>query len=496
MPHQQHVWDVALEVDDDGRFVYDTIDLTIMRQSGKTSLTFDKNVWRLTVAPGLARPDGKKWGRQRCLFTAQRRQDARKKLEQDFREMLRDDVARRSFREIQNPKARPVKAHEWKLSLNNGAEHMLFGRGNYLLIEAPVADAGHSDSIDDVTLDEIWAYRDDAVEQGVGPTMATRWNAQMWRTSTAGDQNSYYMWPLIKSGRASSCTCGAKILDECDCGYQPGSRIAYFEYSLPDGCDIEDEALWWDHMPALGRTISVEFLRSQLEKARQRPEEGGEDLWRRGYGNIWTAIPLIGGETRVAKLPPEAWADSVVDFEDTPPMNPGEIAIGFDVAPGGQWSSIAVAVGPLSRPYVELIEHRPETGWLPGRLAELAVRWRPLAIGFDQAGPAGALADIVRTELRAAGADADRLQPLTSQQYRAACGAFHLDVVEGRLRRARMQPPLDDAGADATDRRVGDGWLWDRRMETTIAPLVAATVARSLVAGGEQPLEPWFGWSN
>jgi hypothetical protein len=454
---------------------------TSMVATHNTTMVFDKKAWRLTVAPNLTKPDGKKWGRQRALFTAQRRADARKKLEQEFAPRLRD--AAPSFREITNAKARPVKAHEWKLSLNNGAEHLLFGRGNYLQIDAPVADAGHSDSLDDVSLDEVWAYANDDVEQGVAATMATRWNAQMWRTSTAGTDKSFYMWPMVRAGREHACTCGARLADSCTCSWAPGRRTAYFEWSLPDGCDIDDEALWWLHMPALGRTISPEFLRSQLEKARGRPEEGGEDLWRRGYGNQWCSIPLLGGETRAPKLPPSEWQDSRVGFDETPTMAPGRITLGFDVSPGGEWSSIAIATGSLQDPYVELVDHEVETGWLPSRLIDLIRRWRPTAVGFDQGGPAGALADVITKAIEKEHLDTTVLRPLPGSEYRSACGAFFLDVKEGRLRRADGQGPLDAAGGDATDRRVGDTFVWDRRTATVpISPLVAVTVARSLLA--------------
>lgn len=480
MPYQQHVWDVALELDDEGRFAYDAIDLTIMRQSGKTTLEFAKSTWRLTVAPGLKKPDGKKWGRQRALYTAQRRNDARKKLEQEFAVLLRE--APESFREIQNPRARPASPTEWKLSLNNGAEHILFGRGNYFQIDAPSKDAGHSDSIDDANLDEIWALQNDDVEQGVGPTQATRWNAQMWRLSTAGDDKSYYMWPMVRGGRTISCTCGAQFLDECSCGYTPKGRTAYFEWSLPEDADIDDEDLWWEHMPALGRTISPEFVRSQLEKARLKPEEGGEDLWRRGYGNQWVKVPLLGGETRLSKMPAEAWLNTTVGFVDIPVMNPGEVTLAFDVAPGGAWSSIGIAAGSQSSPYVELVDHAEATGWLPQRIVELVARWRPSAVGFDQAGPAGALADVIREALRRAGLDADVIKPLTSADYKAACGAFYFDVIEGRLARLEGQGPLDAAGYDATERRISDAWVWDRKSATVpITPLVSVTVARALL---------------
>src|SRR5262252_3191012 len=38
MPWQRHVADVALEIDADGRFVYNLVLVTVPRQSGKTTL--------------------------------------------------------------------------------------------------------------------------------------------------------------------------------------------------------------------------------------------------------------------------------------------------------------------------------------------------------------------------------------------------------------------------------------------------------------------------
>lgn len=495
MPHQQHVWDVALEVEHDGRFVYDAVDLTIMRQSGKTKLVLAKKCWRLTVAPKLRKPDGKPWGRQRAIYTAQRRADARKKLEQDFAADLRE--ARGSFKELTNPKARPSRATEWRLSLNNGQEHIQFGNGNYLQIDAPSPDAGHGDSLDDANIDEAWALENDDVEQGIQPTMATRWNAQQWTYSTAGDENSFYLWSKVRAGRAHSCTCGARFVDECSCGWKPtGGRTAYFEWSLPEDADIDDEDLWWEYMPALGWTISPEFIRSQLDKARRKPEEGGEDLWRRGYANQWTKVPLIGGETRLAKLPAEQWDDSRISFDETPPINPGEVAFAFDVTPTGTVSSIVAATGSQARPYVELVDrgHGDGTGWLPKRIVELVAEWKPRAVGFDQGGPAGALADVVREALKDVGGDPSVVKPLSTAEYKAACGALFLAVNEQRLRRADGQPPMDLAGHDATERRVGDGWVWDRRSATVpITPLVAATCAVALLAVPSKK-KPKFAW--
>jgi len=488
MPHQQHIWDVGLEVDADGRFAYDAVVILIMRQEGKTTMVFAKCVWRLTVAPKLLRPNGRPWGRQRALYQAQLGKVARRKLERDFIPQLRE--GRPHFREVPNAKARGVRASEWRKSLNNGQECIEFGQGNFFQIDATTDESGHSDILDDVNLDEARFIKNDSLEAGVEPTMATRWNPQIYTFSTAGDDESYFLYSKVLAGRAHSCRCGVQFMDECSCGFAGNAtRTAYFEYALPAGCNIDDQRVWWRHMPALGRTKSPEFVASVLARRRENPQqEGGEETWRQEYGNQWVKIPMLGGETRLAKLPPDAWADSVLDDDEAPPaMRPGAVRFGFDVSPGGEWASIAVAGGDQQWPYVELVDrgHAEGVGWLQARLVELARRWKPgeAGIGFDQSGPVGSLAESLRSAFVKARLDPKILKPLSTVEYRAACGLFYLDVKEGRLTRAPGQEPLDLAGDDATERRLGDAWVWDRRTAgVPITPLVAATCARLLLA--------------
>src|SRR5688572_22397182 len=100
MPWQQHVADVVMEYDpdDEDRNCYDESDGTVMRQCGKTvGLLFPTMVHRCTMVPH-------RLGRQRVTFTMQKRDNARRKLERDFAEILR---ATDQFVEIRNPKGRP-----------------------------------------------------------------------------------------------------------------------------------------------------------------------------------------------------------------------------------------------------------------------------------------------------------------------------------------------------------------------------------------------------
>lgn len=451
MPHQQHVWDVGLEIDPDtGRLAYDEIVWTIMRQSGKTTGLFAKKVWRCTVVPHRLGP-------QRCTYTAQSRNASRKKIERDFADLLRSDRASRVFREITNVKARPGRStRQWKLSMTTGAEHMLFGRGNYLQIDAPTKKAGHGETLDDATIDEAFALPDDSVEQALRPAQTTRDDAQLWVVSTAGDESSFYLWRKVLAGR-NACEEGAH------------RRVAYFEWSIPNDADIDDEDVWWEYMPALGRTVRPEFIRAELERARRDPDQG-EDFWRRAYGNQWVRTPVLGDGDRVSPIPLEVW--NAKPLLDPDSVITGELVLAVDVSPDGASAAI-VAVGrrPDRLPHIEVVDRHPDVGWFEHRLADLCQRWGPDAVAFDAGGPAAAFAPEI---MRAAGQVP--VERVKGRDYSAACEAFLVAALGKRLRHLGGEW-MDTAVGGATKKFRGEGWLWDRQTSLAdITPLVAATV--------------------
>ncbi len=464
MPHQLHIWDVALEVDDDGRLAYDEIDLSTMRQTSKTTTMFIEKVWRLTMGARM-------WGPQRATYTAQKRASARNKLEKDFAEnVLRSPTAKRSFREITNVKARPQKPSEWKLSLNNGSEHIQFGHGNYFQIDAPTSTAGHGDTLDDGTIDEAFAHANDDVEQAMRPAQATRWNPQLWVGSTAGDEKSPYWYGKVLAGR--------KQIEE-----QLESRVCYFEWSIPDDADIDDEDVWWEFMPALGHTISADFVRAELERARRKVDEGGEDLWRRAYGNQWVRVPIMTDDAKPAKLPADKWLATGVSPKSFAQRFPKASTMAFEVTKDGEWASISVGSGSVESPGVQTVEHRRGVHWLPDALVEWTQMIGPIAIGCNGAGPAGAQIGRVLAAFATAKIDANVLRQMGATEYKQACGAFYSHVVENRLRRPETgQLPLDEAAADAIERRLGDAWAWDQRSDVVpVSPLTSATIAVALL---------------
>jgi hypothetical protein len=347
MPWQRDLWDVAYEYDPvTGLYRYDEVDALTPRQSGKTTAVLSKKLHRLVVV-------AKREGPQRATYTAQTRTVARKKLERDFAEILRES---RAFVEVEHQRVQPKALTEWRLSLNNGQEHIRFGRSSYLQIDAPSRTGGHGDTLDDGTIDEAFKHEDDTVEAGMRPSMATRRNAQLWVISTAGDRRSRYLYQKVLAGRAAHLS-GAH------------GRTCYVEYSAPDDADPGDPATWWACMPALGRTISEDFVRGEWERA-QRKGPDGVRTFRRAYLNQWPEVPVLE-DAGDGVFTSEQWSR----LADPSARGSGP-AFGVATAPDRSWSAVAVATSlPGGLVAVSLADYRPTTSWVTSRAAELRSRW-------------------------------------------------------------------------------------------------------------------------
>ncbi len=444
MPWQQHVIDVALELDPDGSFAFDEVVLTVPRQSGKTTLVLAMAVHRLTAMAALH-------GRQRLTYTAQLRAKARLKLERDFAETLR---GARGFKEITNPKARPAKATDWKLSLNNGAENIQIGPGNYLQIDAPSRTGGHGDTLDVGVIDEAFAHVDDTIETGMEPSMATRGDHQLWVLSTAGDAKSKYLWRKILAGRAA-----------CESGVH--GRTAFFDWSAHEDADPGDPATWRSCSPALDITITERFLEGQWEKAQRHGQEG-IDKFCRSYLNQWPEIPLLDDDVQFRVIPSADWAR----WEHVGHTPTGQLWYALDVdvnAAGEEWCSVGVSDG-VHLELVTPIEVGSGTGWVVPSV--VAMRDVVGELVVDPKGRAGKLIE----PLEKVGI---KVRKITPDEFTQASQQFLDAVLAGQVRHID-QAQLNRAVAGVARRDVGDGaWRFSRsRSSADISPLVAVMLAR------------------
>lgn len=399
---------------------YRQVWVTVPRQSGKTTLTLATEVDRCL--------NWSAWGgRQRVLYAAQDRNSSRRKWEEQG-EMLHDTPLRGAFR----------------IRSGSGMERMIWANGSTISITASGETSGHGQTLDLGIIDEAFAQRDERLAGAFLPAMQTRPAAQLWIISTAGTDDSVFLRDRVEQGRA-----------RVEAGQR--SNIAFFEWSASEEEDPDDEATWWRCMPNLGRTVSIETIRSDRDSL-------PIDEFSRAYLNLW--VP--GGRSVIDA---GTWAACL-----DPASKPGPgLAMAVDVTPDRARASVAVASRRSDgRVHVEVVDNRPGVDWVVGYMLELERRWRPWKVLFDPASPAGSL----RLDLIAAGVAVEAIDTRTAAQ---AAGSFYDGVIAGTVRHLG-QPALDAAVAGARKRTLADAWAWARKVGTDVSPLVAVTLAHWGVA--------------
>lgn len=407
MEHQQLIADVAGELLPNGRPAFREVVVTIMRQQGKTTLLLAHAVERCTLR-------GKP---QKVAYTAQTGSDARKKLLDDQVPILDNSPF----------------AGQYRVNRANDNVAVAWRNGSRIDVIASSASSGHGKIVDLAELDEAFDDTDDRRELALLPAMITRPDAQLMIVSAMGTDASLYLNRKVEVGRAAALE-----------GRTSG--IAYFEYAIPADADIDDPAVWWRYVPALGHTISE----ADLAHARLTMTDSE---FRRAFGNQRTS-----SDERV--IPAVAWL-AVCDREAvarTP------VTYALEVSPDRDWAALAVAGGGV----VEPGDYRPGTGWVVPRLVELTRRTSsPVAV--DMRSPAAALV----VELKAQGV---RVVEMSTAEVTQACGAFYDAVADAALT-VRSSPELDAAVGMLARRTVGDAWCWGRRGHGDVSLAVAVTLA-------------------
>lgn len=431
MPWQRMVADAACEYDPEtGIPYYNEVVVTVPRQSGKTTLFLAWQIHRC-VSTRWAHP-------QRSVFTAQTGKDARDKWLDELFPLIRNSelvplIARRG--------SRP------QINEGMGNESITFKTGSLIRLLSTSASSGHSKTLDQAVMDEVWHDIDDRREQGLRPAMITRPDRQLLICSTAGTAASTVYNRKVRAGQAAVAK-------------DAGRGMAYFEWSAPDGWVLDDEESWWMFMPALGHTIGPDAIRAELPPSLEPAE------FRRAYGNVSTP-----GKDMI--VPAEVW-QRVHHPERTADVKPaGDLRFGLDVAEDRGSAAISVFGGGT----FELLEHGQGIGWAVGRCNELTDR-HGARVAIDYGGPAGVLADNLN--------NCDRLQ---GREVVQLCGSVYDAIVEDRVK-FRWDQLFDDAIEGAVKKEVGDNWVWSRKASAAdVTPLMSATVAYS--HGAEQKSKPF-----
>lgn len=420
LPWQRWLAVHALELLPDGAYRFRTVLGLCGRQNGKSNFWRTLALWRIYVD-----------GARLVLGTAHDLLTARTQM-LGLAEVVKSVPA--------------LRVEFERVAGRTGDEQVVFTGARYRIAPA-TASAGRGLSVDLLGLDELRVWREWAPWSALSKTTMARPAAQTWAITSQGDERSVVL---------------NHLRDAALSGRDPS--IGLFEWSAPDGCDLDDPRGWAAANPGLGHTVSVAAIRSALgtdppavfrnEVLCQRVEamDGAMDLaaWRD------CADPRGGGLERLR--------DRVV--------------AGLDVAPdGAHVSLVAAAVAADGRVRLDV-----KAAWastqdarvdLAAELAEMA----PVAVVWFPGGPAAALG----LELRGLAGAVE----VKGGEVGEACQAF-ADLVAARRVVHPGDPLLDAHVAGAKRHDVGDGWRFVRRgaghVDAVYAAAGAAFVARALAA--------------
>lgn len=322
----------------------------------------------------------------------------------------------------------------FRILMGEVGKGIYFTNGSQFLCFKPDADAYRGEAGDVSWIDEAQEVDPDEgadLLAGIVPLQDTKPGAKLVISGTAGEARAGIFWERVSKLRSGDPDIGG--LDYCAPEDTPWETV-----------EDEDTAI------ALLRTVhpGVGTLTTE-EKMRKNWRKLGRPQFAREYLSMW----------------PETFGTRAID--DTlwetcslasKPARPERVAFGLAIKPGGSASAIVAAWrNGRGLAYVEVVDHRPGTAWLPQRLQELTQRYRGATVAYD---------DIAEGKATATEAailkPAPRLRMQTYRETAAGCIQFMRELERGTLRHAH-QIGLDVAVANAAKREVRNDqgvWLW------------------------------------
>lgn len=342
----------------------------------------------------------------------------------------------------------------FRILLGEVGKGIYFENGSTFLVLSPDPSAYRGEAADVSWVDEaqeIDPEVGDDLLAAIRPLQDTKPGSSILLSGTAGEARTGPFWTNLDRLRSGD------------------PKIGGLDFAAPEDTPwevVENEAtamaLLATVHPGIGTLTTEETMLDNY-----RDPAIGKPQWAREYLSIWPetfgSVVIDGG----------LWAACALASK---PNRPERVAFGIDIRPGGSAAAIVAAWRSAKGvAYVEVVDHRPGTKWIPERMQELTRRYRGSTIAFD---------DIA--EGKATATEADRLTPkprLRMQTYRetaAGCVQILRDIDRGTLRHAD-QNGLNAAVASAGRRetRTDQGvWLWTpAEPGADITCLVAATRA-------------------
>jgi hypothetical protein len=258
-----------LEVDADGRLVWEALVLSMARQLGKSWLLRELLLWRIHQGEQFGEP-------QDVMHTGK-------------------DLA--VCKEVQRParvwaKARP----EYKVREVNGQEEIeLLEDGSRWMLRAKEAVYGYSVSC--AAADEAWKVKASSIEEGLTPTMVERSQPQLLLVSTAHRLATALMLSRRQAALAA---------------LESGEGDLLIEWSAPPGAALEDLGGWQlasPHWTPQRERLIARQLRALVDGEIEDPEEPDpEQAFRAQWLNQWPQRVVVPTGKTEPLLEPGLWA--------------------------------------------------------------------------------------------------------------------------------------------------------------------------------------------
>lgn len=424
LPYQRWLGIHLLELKPDGMFRFSRVLVLIARQSGKTFFLKLLALYMLFM------------GHAQLVLGAAQSLDIAREAWAGAVDLARevDDLA----------------AEVETVRYANGEQCMTLVNGARYRITAATRGAGRGLSVDLLILDELREHRSWDAWSALSKTTTARPNALIVGISNAGDDQSV----VLNSLRSTA-------IAETD------PSLGLFEYSAPDGCELDDEQAIAQANPGLGHTVSLSAILSALAT-------DPATVFR--TETLCQRVDALDAAVDLASW--KAVADPSGSLKDVR----SRVAACVDVAPDGAHVTLAgAAVLDDGRVRVEILNAWSSTTAARRELPGLLARIAPAAVGWFPSGPAAALGPEMRdlSAVEVKGTDVTE-----------TCQGF-ADLVTSRSLLHSDDPLLNAHIAGTAKLRTGDGWRFSRKgighVDAAYAAAGAVHIARTLPAPIRKP---------
>lgn len=441
----QEFWLIhALELNPDGTFRFSVLLTLVARQNGKTFQLKVVVLWFLYVRSLTLNHPALVLSCAQDLRTAREFWISGVDLAESVPDMNREISGIR------------YGAGEQCLTVSSGARFMLTSSSR---------SAGRGLSVDCLVMDELREQRTRAAWAALQNTTAARAGAITFGISNQGDDESVVLNELRDSALSES-----------------SPRVGIMEWSAEDGCDPDDENQWTKANPGLGRTITIEKLRT-IRATSSLADWRTENLCQR-VDSLNSAIS------------PEAWRASAIEGL-TLKLVRDQIVACVDVGVDCDHVTLVLAAQVGDVVAVEVAGAWTDTDTARHELGGVLARVKPRALGWFPGGTAGVLGvEIVGSHGKSVGRPIyDGTFPdhspgvvgMTGVEVTNACATF-ADLVEHRAFKHRSSSLLDAHIASASRYEQGEAGAWrfarkgQKPIDAVYAMAGAVQLARSLPA--------------